>query len=66
MGLAAERRASAEFDQERVIARTLAVYRSLLRRRGLPIPHAMSSRYSDSIDLVAVEASNRAAEFEVA
>lgn len=44
-------RAQVEFDQQRVIDRTLAIYRSLLRRR--------SDRYNDSIDLVAADASKR-------
>lgn len=58
-GQAATRVAKADFDQERVIARTLAVYRRLLRESGLPVPQASNSRYNDSIDLVAFEASNR-------
>lgn len=66
LGSGAARRALVHFDQDRVIARTLAVYRSLLERRDLPVPHEASSRYNDSIDLVAVEASNREAEFEAA
>lgn len=44
-------RAQVEFDQQRVIDRTLSVYRSLLRSR--------TDRYNDSIDLVAEAASKR-------
>lgn len=62
MGENASRRAAAEFDQERVIARTLAVYRRLLDDAGLPQPRPSTSRYSDSIDLVALAASNPVAE----
>lgn len=59
-GSAARNRAIAEFDQDRVIARTLAVYRSQLLARGLSIPQsAATSRYNDSIDLVARRASKR-------
>jgi glycosyltransferase involved in cell wall biosynthesis len=35
MGAAGRKRAAAEFDEERVVERTLAVYRRLLARRGL-------------------------------
>ncbi len=62
-GAAAQARARAEFDQERVIARTLAVYRSQLAQRGMAVPQApassaeTASRYNDSIDLVATAAS---------
>lgn len=62
LGAAGSRRASSEFDQGRVIARTLAVYRHLLRVAGLPAPQAVTSRYKNSIDLVAFEASKRLAE----
>ncbi len=62
LGAAAARRASTEFDQQRVIARTLGVYRHLLRDAGLPQPQPTTSRYNDSIDLVAFEASKRTAE----
>ena len=58
-GAAGRRRALAEFDQDRVIARTEAVYRSLLVSRGLQPPERPSTdRYSASIDLVAAAASN--------
>lgn len=66
LGAAAARRASTEFDQQRVIARTLGVYRNLLERAGLPQTQPTTSRYIDSIDLVAFEASNRAAEVRAA
>lgn len=66
LGQAAARRARAEFDQERVIARTLAVYRTLLDERCLPAPQPRSDRYSPSIDLVAFEASKRPAEARAA
>jgi glycosyltransferase involved in cell wall biosynthesis len=59
MGAAAARRATADFDQERVIARTVSVYRKLLKDAGIEGPQATLSRYSDSIDLVDVAASNR-------
>lgn len=62
MGRKAAQRAAAEFDQDRVIARTLAVYRNLLDGAGLPQPRATTSRYNDSIDLVALAASKSAAE----
>lgn len=62
LGAAAARRASTEFDQQRVIARTLGVYRHLLREAGLPQPQSTTSRYNDSIDLVAFEASKRTAD----
>lgn len=58
LGQAAMCRAHVEFDQERVIARTLAVYRALLRRKGIPGPQPTTRRYNDSIDLVATMASN--------
>jgi glycosyltransferase involved in cell wall biosynthesis len=58
MGRAARAKAAAQFDQERVIARTLAVYRSLLEKRGFSPPLASNERYIASIDLVATEASN--------
>jgi len=62
LGGAAIRRAHAEFDHNRVISRTLGVYRSLLRSKNMPIPDQPAiSRYIDSIDLVAAEASNRPA-----
>lgn len=62
MGAAGVDRAAAEFDQQRVIDRTMAVYRQLLRVRGMAAPQPESSeRYADSIDLVAAAASNRAA-----
>lgn len=61
LGGAAARRARAEFDQDRVIARTLAVYRTLLADRGLPSAQPVSERYNASIDLVAEEASKRSA-----
>lgn len=61
LGSAAARLAQAEFDQDRVIARTLAVYRHLLHGAGVGAPQASRSRYTDSIDLVASEASKRAA-----
>jgi len=62
LGNAARDRALVEFDQDRVIARTLAVYRSLLRQKGLPVPlQPASSKYIDSIDLVAIEESKWAA-----
>ncbi len=66
LGAAAARRAAFEFDQERVISRTLAIYRQLLRDAGLPQPQSNMSRYSASIDLVALEASNRAADVRAA
>ena len=50
-------RAQVEFDQQRVIDRTLAVYRSLL---------GTSDRYSDSIDLVETPASKRELEASAA
>ena len=61
MGRAAHRRAQTEFDQQRVIARTLGVYRSLLRKAGIaqPVPEE-TSLYIDSIDLVDTEASKPA------
>lgn len=62
LGHRACERAMAEFDQDRVIARTLAVYRSHLAARMLPLPQSRSARYIDSIDLVADAASNRDAE----
>lgn len=63
MGSAAIKRAAAEFDQQRVIARTMAVYRSLLNTRRLPTPAGQptTERYTASIDLVATEASKSAA-----
>lgn len=66
MGEAACRLARAEFDQERVIARTLAVYRQLLRKSGVGPPQPSTERYIDSIDLVAFEASNRLADARAA
>ena len=59
MGAAAARRASAEFDQRRVIARTLAVYRKLVHEAGIEGTQSTMSRYNDSIDLVDEAASNR-------
>ena len=46
--------ARSQFDQQRVIDRTVAVYRRLLRKRGLAqlVPAARTDRYSTSIDLV--------------
>ncbi len=66
LGAAAARRASTEFDEQRVIARTLGVYRALLRNAGLSQAQATTSRYKDSIDLVAFEASNRSADVKAA
>lgn len=60
MGRAARERAAAEFDQDRVIARTLGLYRSLLAKRGLGLPQPVTERYSASIDLVATNASKPA------
>ena len=51
-------RAHVEFDQQRVIDRTMAVYRSLLG--------ATSERYSDSIESVATTASKRELEASAA
>ena len=51
-------RAHVEFDQQRVIDRTMAVYRSLLG--------ATSDRYSDSIESVATTASKRELEASAA
>lgn len=62
LGAAARLRAAREFDQQRVIDRTLAVYRTLLRDKGLGTPQPRIERYKDSIDLVATAASNRVAE----
>lgn len=59
LGTAARERALAEFDHERVIARTLAVYRAQLLAHGKTVPEPTTSRYNDSIDLVAERASNR-------
>jgi len=60
MGSAGVKRAVAEFDQQRVIERTLAVYRRLLPAHVHPVrPDATSDRYADSIDLVASAASKR-------
>ncbi len=69
LGRRARSKAQAEFDQRMVIDRTLAVYRSLLLERGMAVPHQsdadsqsivdVRSRYTDSIDLVDLEASNR-------
>ncbi len=62
LGAAARARALREFDQARVIARTLAVYRSQLELLGRERPQparSTQSRYSDSIDLVADAASKR-------
>lgn len=61
MGRAARARAAAEFDQERVIARTLGLYRSLLDDAGIAQPRPAIERYTASIDLVATEASKPAA-----
>lgn len=61
MGKAAQKRAHAEFDQQRVIARTLSVYRAQLRRVGIAQPAPVeTSLYMDSIDLVETEASKPA------
>ncbi len=62
MGAAGVDRAAAEFDQQRVIDRTMAVYRQLLQTRGkTTLQCASSERYTDSIDLVAAAASKRPA-----
>ena len=66
MGRAARARALAEFDQDRVISRTLAVYRSLLDGVGIAQPRPTSDRYVDSIDLVATAASKSSAEMAAA
>ena len=64
MGRAARTKALAEFDQQKVIEKTLQVYADLLQGRGLPVPTPTQlsaeskPRYVDSIDLVAREASN--------
>ena len=62
MGRAARARAAAEFDQQRVIARTLGLYRALLDDAGIDQPRRAIERYVASIDLVATEASKSAAE----
>ena len=62
MGRAARLRAAAEFDQQRVIARTLALYRSLLDNAGIAQPRPATDRYTASIDLVATEASKSTAD----
>ena len=61
-GDAAHARAQAHFDHDRVIARTTAIYRALLRQRGVtsgskPASQSVSDRYNASIDLVAADAS---------
>ena len=55
--------ARAQFDQQRVIDRTVAVYRRLLNDGGLAhlVPAVSTDRYSTSIDLVDVAASNPSA-----
>ncbi len=64
LGRRARSKALNEFDQRSVIGLTLAVYRSLLQQRGLPVPDQpvadVRPWYVDSIDLVDREASNRA------
>ena len=63
MAAAAVRRASVHFDQDRVIDRTLGVYRNQLRAAGFvtePAP-VISLRDTDSISLVDIEASESAA-----
>ena len=62
MGRAARARAAVEFDQQRVIARTLGLYRSLLDDAGIDQPRPVIDRYAASIDLVATEASKSTAE----
>lgn len=63
MGRRAREKALSSFDQRDVIDRTLAVYRSLLDQRGMPVPTQrvvdVRSRYTDSINLVDLDASNR-------
>jgi len=61
LGSAGSVRALAEFDQQRVISRTLAVYRSLLRSRGIDQAsrRSTSDRYRSSINSVAAAASKR-------
>ncbi len=62
MAQAAVRRAAVHFDQNRVIDRTLGVYRSQLRAAGFvtqPAP-VINLRYTDSISLVDSEASKSA------
>jgi glycosyltransferase involved in cell wall biosynthesis len=48
MGQAARRKAAAEFDQRRVIATTLEVYRDVLAARRLPTPRRGSRRLKGS------------------
>lgn len=62
MGRAARARAAVEFDQQRVIARTLGLYRSLLDDAGIDQPRPVIDRYVASIDLVATAASKSTAE----
>lgn len=56
LGRQARAKALEEFDERRVITRTLAVYRDLLEARGLPVPDESLGedrpQYVDSIDLV--------------
>jgi len=62
LGAAGAERAHVDFDQQRVIERTLAVYRTLLSERGIAQPWsepATRNRYESSIDLVALAALNR-------
>lgn len=63
-GRAGAARARANFDQRRIINKTLSVYRSLLRARGLGhlVPAVMTDRYHASIDLVDPLASKVAAD----
>lgn len=63
-GRAGSARARANFDQRRVINKTLATYRSLLRARGRHdlVSESTTDRYVASIDLVDPTASKASAE----